>query len=117
MDVTITCLDAAMLTALVTALRAMGYTPRSFSTAVSFRFATTRSPRSATPALVQAAETSAQGLVNAYAALGLTSNDPNTVRDAALNTITSGVSIYSKEFFTKAVAALANIAIRLVQFP
>jgi len=113
MDVSITCLDATMLTALVTALQGMGYSVRTFSTTVSFRFATPSSPqpRSDTPTAVQAAETTAQGLVSAYVALGLASNDPNTVPDAAFNTIMDGVSIYSSDFFTKAVANLAGIDI------
>ena len=50
-------------------------------------------------------------LVSAYVALGLASNDPNTVPDAAFNTIMDGVSIYSSDFFTKAVANLAGIDI------
>jgi hypothetical protein len=105
MDVSITCLDATMRTALVNALQGMGYSVRTFSRTVSFRFATptSRQPRSDTPPLVQAAEgTAAQGLVNAYNALGLASNDPNTVPDAALNTIMNGVSIYSADFFATA---------------
>jgi hypothetical protein len=32
----------------------------------------------------------------------LASNDPNTVPDAALNTIMNGVSIYSADFFATA---------------
>ena len=119
MDVSITCLDATMRTALVNALQGMGYSVRTFATTVSFRFATPRSPqpRLDTPTAVQAAETTAQGLVSAYAALGLASNDPNTVPDAAINTIMDSISIYSAEFFTGVVADLANIASNLVQFP
>jgi hypothetical protein len=119
MDVSISCLDAAMRTALVNALQGMGYAVRTFSTTVSFRFAnpTSRQPRSDTPAIVTAAEGTAEGLVNAYNALGFSSNDPNKIPDGSLGTVMNGVGIYSADFFTKAVADLANILKNLVQFP
>jgi hypothetical protein len=119
MDVSITCLDAAMLTALVNALQGMGYAIRTFSTTVSFGFGipTSAQPRSAVPAIVTAAEATAQGLVNTYNALGLSTNDPNRIADGSLGTIMNGVGIYSADFFTNAVADLANILRNLVRFP
>jgi Domain of unknown function (DUF4474) len=112
MDVAITCLDATMCTALVDALRAMGYSVKVFSTTVSFRFAipSSHQPRSDTPQIVQAVEATDQGIVGGYKALGLANNDPNTIPDAALATIMDAVGIYSWEFFTKAISSLANIA-------
>jgi hypothetical protein len=120
MDVSITCLDATMRTALANSLEGIGYGVRTFATTLSFQFATPKStqPRSLVPAAVlQGVEASAQGLVSAYAALGLASNDPNTVPDSALNTIMNGVSIYNAEFFSKVVADLAQIPIAAVIFP
>jgi hypothetical protein len=112
MDVSITCLDAAMCTALVDALQAMGYSVMVSSTTVNFSFASPRShqPRSDTPLIVQAVEATDQGIVNGYDALGLPNNDPNSIPDALLTMIMNAVGIYSSEFFTRAVSNLANIA-------
>jgi UDP-2,3-diacylglucosamine pyrophosphatase LpxH len=110
MDVSITCLDAAMCAALVGALQGMGYTVNVSSTTVRFRFTTptTRQPRSDTPAIVQAVEATDQGIVNGYNAFGFPNNDPNTIPDRALATILNAVGIYSLDFFAQAVANLAN---------
>ncbi len=110
MDVSITCLDTTMRNALVYALVDMGYSISVSSTTVRFTFATpsTHQPRSDTPAIVQAVEYIDQGIVNAYNAFGFPNNDPNTIPDTALATIMNAVGIYSLEFFTQAVANLAN---------
>jgi hypothetical protein len=112
MDVSITCLDATMCTALVGALQAMGYTVKTVANTVTFTFVTPTShqPRSDTPQIVQAVEVTDQGIVNSYNALGFPNNDPNNIPDASLSTILNAVSIFSLDFFTKAVADLANVA-------
>ena len=81
MDVSITCLDAAMCAALVGALQGMGYKVNVSSTRVSFEFATptTHQPRSDTPAIVQAVEVIDRQIVNQYNAFGFPNNDPNTI--------------------------------------
>jgi hypothetical protein len=110
MDVSITCLDAAMFVALVGALQGMGYNVNVSSTTVRFKFTTptTHQPRSDTPAIVQAVEVTDQGIVNTYNGLGFPNNDPNTIPDSALATIMSAVGIYSLDFFTQVVANLAK---------
>lgn len=110
MDVSITCLDAAMCSALVGALQGMGYNFTISSTTVRFRFTTpaTHQPRSDTPALVQAAELVDQRNVNTYNAFGFRNNDPNTIPDSARDTIMNAVGIYSVEFFAQTIANLAK---------
>lgn len=112
MDVSITCLDAAMCAALVQALQAMGHSLDVSSTTVRFGFTTPRShqPRSDVPAIVQAVEVADQLIVNQYNALGFPNNDPNTLPDTALARIMDTVGIYSSDFFVQAVAKLANLA-------
>lgn len=108
MDVSITCLDATMCTALVDALQAMGYSVKVFSTTVSFGFAIPKSHQP--PSDIPPIEVTDQGIVNTYKALGFPNNDPNTIPDTSLATIMDAVGIYSWEFFTKAVANLASSA-------
>ena len=111
MDVAITCLDATMCTALVNALKSMGYNPNVSSTTVSFTFdnPSSHQPRSDAPfsALVPGVEVTDQGIVGAYKALGFPNNDPNTIPDTSLTMIMDAVGIYSSDFFTNAAAYLA----------
>jgi len=112
MDVSITCLDAAMRTALLDALEDMGYSVDVSSGTVSFKFATPSShqPRSDLPSVVQAVELTDQGIVNEYEALQFPSNDPNIIADTSRARIMDAVGIYSPDFFIKAVTDLASIA-------
>jgi UDP-2,3-diacylglucosamine pyrophosphatase LpxH len=113
MDVSITCLDGVMTTALVNALQGMGYTNVSTTgTTVSFRFDTPRTPqpRESSPQLVSYVRGANQQIVGTYNGLGLTSNDPNTVGDAAASTILRSVAIYGEQFFAGVLANVARIA-------
>jgi hypothetical protein len=110
MDASITCRDAGMCTALVGALRGMGYDVNVSATTVRFTFATpkTHQPRSETPSVVQAAETTTKGIVDKYKTFGLQNNDPNTIPPHAAEAIISTVGIYSVDFFVQVVANLAK---------
>ena len=80
MDVSITFPDAGMRDAFVASLRAMGYPGvRVADLAVSFVFDTPRTyqPRFGWGPMQEAAIAASRGLVDAYRALGLPSNDPN----------------------------------------
>jgi hypothetical protein len=111
MDVSITCLDVAMRTALVDALEGMGYSVDVSSGTVSFEFTTPSShqPRSDIPSVVQAVELADQGIVDGYDALQFPSDDPNAIPDTSLATIMDSVGIYSPDFFINAVTNLASI--------
>jgi hypothetical protein len=91
MDVSITCLDAEMTSAFLSALTAMGYTDvRRDGNTVDFTFdiPKTRQPRDDYPPVVVAGVRAAnQQNVAAYNSLGLTSNDPNTVIGVAIAAI------------------------------
>jgi UDP-2,3-diacylglucosamine pyrophosphatase LpxH len=110
MEVSITCLDAAMCNALVNALQGMGYGVNVAATTVRFRFATpsTHQPRADVPALVQAVEAADLAIVNGYNALGFSNNDPNTIPDSAIGMIINAVGIYGWDFFAQTVADLAK---------
>lgn len=110
MDVSINCGNAAMCTALVGALRGMGYNPDVSATMVRFKFAkpTTHQPRSETPSVVQAAETTTKGIVDKYKTFGLQNNDPNTIPPHVAEEIIRVVGIYSVDFFVQVVANLAK---------
>ena len=113
MDVSITCLDAAMTSAFVAALNGVGYqNVQTKGNAVSFTFGTplTRQPRDDVPQLVSVVRTAEQQIVAAYNSLGLTSNDPNTVGDQAAATIGEAFAIYGAQFFASVIANLANLA-------
>jgi UDP-2,3-diacylglucosamine pyrophosphatase LpxH len=112
MDVTIECLDAVMTSALVGALRNMGYANVDVNgNTVAFTFATpkTPQPRAAYPQLVSIVRAANQEIVGAYDSLGLASNDPNTVGDQAAAVIANAFAIYSEEFFASVVAGLAQL--------
>jgi UDP-2,3-diacylglucosamine pyrophosphatase LpxH len=112
MDVSITCLDNVMTTALVNALTGMGYpNVQTNGDTVTFTFDTpkTRQPRDDYPQIVTAVRSDNQAIVSAYDSLGLTSNDPNTVGDQAAATIARSFAIYSAEFFKSVIANLANL--------
>jgi UDP-2,3-diacylglucosamine pyrophosphatase LpxH len=113
MDVSITCLSAEMRSALVNALRGMGYEDLSVSAnTVGFTFDTPRSfqPRSEVPEVVVAVNVANAAIVAAYNAFGFPRNDPNVVASGADRLIASSVSIYSPAFFAEAACGLLRVA-------
>lgn len=88
MDVSITCLDSQMLTAVVHALHNMGYSVQVRSTTVNFRFATPSfpQPRLKNP-YTPAAEMVTQEIVKKYKAFGITNNNLNTIPDTVYGEI------------------------------
>lgn len=112
MDVSIECLDAVMMSALVGALTGLGYQNlHTNGNTVTFTFDTpkTPQPRMDYPQLVSVVRSADQEIVTAYDSLGLTSNDPNTVGDQAAATIARSFAIYSEEFFANVIASLAKL--------
>lgn len=111
MDVSITCKDDVMTNVFVGALHDLGYANVQVDgTKVSFVFDTpkTRQPRHDAGSLMDAVRLADQQIVAAYDALGLTSNDPNTVGDQAAAVIGHAFAIYGEEFFLSVIANLAN---------
>jgi hypothetical protein len=78
---------------------------------VSFTFGTPRTPqpRASTPQLVSVVRTADEQIVAAYGALGLASNDPNTVGAQAATLIGDAIAIYGEQFFAAAIAHLAQL--------
>jgi hypothetical protein len=110
MDVSITCKDAGMTSAFGASLRTVGYQNVNVSgNAVGFTFGTpyTPQPRTGNP-LVPTVQAQNKAIVQAYNALGLSSNDPNTIPDANATMILNSVSIYASAFFSQVVANLAK---------
>jgi UDP-2,3-diacylglucosamine pyrophosphatase LpxH len=113
MDVSITCKDELMARQFVSALQALGYQKVSVSGAkVGFLFATphTYQPRSADPVAVKLVQASNSAVVDSYNALGLRSNDPNSIPATSADMILNSVSIYGSAFFSQAVANLGKAA-------
>lgn len=111
MDVSITCLDATMKSALVSALNGLGYADiQTAGNKVSFTFGTPRTyqPRSATPQLVAAARAANQQIVATYNGLKLANNDPNTVGEQAAAIVGRSFAIRSEAFFAGAIAGAAQ---------
>lgn len=110
MEISITCLDKTMCSALVSALQLMGYSVRVVSTTVSFRFAipSSHQPDSDVPNLVRSAEVVDQGMVSAYNALSLPNNDPNTIPEAAYKLVKNSVVKHSRDFLINTVVRRAK---------
>jgi hypothetical protein len=90
MEVSITCLDAFMTATFMSALASIGYQNlTTVGDTVSFTFDTPHSPqpRSDYPQLVSSVRDANSQIVNSYNGIGLITNDPNTVVDAASNTL------------------------------
>ncbi len=99
MDVSITCLNTEMRTAVINALLGMDYNIKVHSTTVNFRFATPSSfqPRFANPS-TNIAKVSNQLAVKEYQDFGFSSNDLNTIPGTALSKIIGWLEWLPKKF-------------------
>jgi UDP-2,3-diacylglucosamine pyrophosphatase LpxH len=113
MDVSITCLDAVMTTALVNALHGLGYQNVNVaSNTVRFTFDTphTFQPRTDYPQVVAAVNVANQAIVSTYNGFGFPNNDPNKIPAQDDTLILNGIATYSTAFFSQVVANLAKAA-------
>jgi hypothetical protein len=104
MELSITCPNAEMLTALVAALQNTGYDELNvWDNRVEFTFDKpfTFQPRRETPEVVAAVNDINGAEVDAYNALGFPNNDPNEIESGADRLIANSISIYSRDFFAR----------------
>jgi UDP-2,3-diacylglucosamine pyrophosphatase LpxH len=120
MDVSIDFGNAQMLSAFVSAARALGYQGLTVSgTAANFTFAKPFSPQprnepGAASALA-AANTANAAIVTRYQSFKLPTNDPNTIADNLADSLATYILMYPATYFAQTTAALFEKALEAAQ--